>query len=142
MPNFHKAKAEEFVDEIFWVDILSKINLESKEEEKIEIKIDDWDWIIRKSYLPIRFEGDKELIEIGIYCGNSNYIPHTPKTKYYKNLVDKRCCCYLEGTYFDRNSKGYLINKKTITRNGFHFGYFIIKQLTKKQLVLTKKQLV
>ena len=126
MPNFYKAKSEEFVDKIFEIDILSKINLENKEEERINIKINDFDWIIRKSYFPSRL-GDKDFFEIGIACNNYDTLQsqYTNKKTFFKNLVRKHCCCYLEGTYFDKNSKGNIINKKTITRNGFHFGHFV-----------------
>jgi hypothetical protein len=121
-----KVKANQFVDEIFWVDILNKINLESEEEEKIQIKIDDWDWTITKFY----FDPQKYPYEIRIRCNNHNDIWHLSKTLYKQKLIRKSCWVYLEGTNY--HNEDY--NKKNIiTRNGFEFGGFEIKQTKKKE---------
>jgi hypothetical protein len=52
------------------------------------------------------------------------------KTKYKQKLTRKSCWIYLEGTNYQ--NEDYL-KKNVITRNGFHFGGFEIKQPTKKE---------
>jgi elongation factor P hydroxylase len=114
-----KVKAEQFVDEIFWLDIFSNINLESREYEKVEIKIDDWDWTISKLFI------DNKMFEFIITCSNHNNIWHLSKTAYNQKLIKKECGVYLDDIHYD---KDIFLTKHTITRNGYQFGDFKIKQ--------------
>jgi hypothetical protein len=121
-----QIKAEEFVDEIFWVDILSRINIESKEAEQYDnIIIDDRVWYIYKHYLPKRWEGEQDLLEIRLRCSNSKFISNKPISLYNKNLVRKSCWGYLEGTNNPVNGSK---KKNYVNRNGFDFDCFEIKQ--------------
>ena len=127
-----QMKMEEFVDEIFYTDILSKINLESKKEEKYDnIIIDDRVWYIYKHYLPPRWEGEEDLLEIRIRCSNSDFLSIKPKSIYNKNLVRKSCWCYLEGTNYPIAGK----KKNYVGRDQFEFEGFQIKQPKQKELV-------
>jgi hypothetical protein len=121
-----KVKAEQFIDEIFWLDILNKISLESEEEEEVNIKIDDWDWRIIK----LIYQDTNKSKQILIFCSNHNNIWHLSKTEYKKRLVKKSCYCYLEGTnHTDFHNKKDI----TINRNGFEFRGFEIKQVNPRK---------